>query len=214
LFCRWYRPCRTVHILSRLTAGSTLRGAEGEPLLLEISQRRAAASAHCFGARLVVLSAVGAGSSTVVAKASKPKAAKKAQSHPSYFGMICRAVSELKEKSGSSKAAILKFTLSHYKLSDNETKAALKGELEQVKESGASGSFSIGEKKSVRAAEKVREKEPEDEDSSLCIPNFPEGLMHIAVFFYALQQIYIYIALEFVVSLSGQASSGCIAGLE
>uniref|UniRef100_A0A0K0D8Y4 H15 domain-containing protein n=1 Tax=Angiostrongylus cantonensis TaxID=6313 RepID=A0A0K0D8Y4_ANGCA len=68
--------------------------------------------------------------------------------------MICRAVSELKEKSGSSKAAILMFTLSHYKLSDNETKAALKGELEQVKESGASGSFSVGEKKSVRAAEK------------------------------------------------------------
>ncbi|KAE9413062.1 hypothetical protein Angca_009378, partial [Angiostrongylus cantonensis] len=68
------------------------------------------------------MSAVAAGSSTVVAKASKPKAAKKAQSHPSYSGMICRAVSELKEKSRSSKAAILKFTLSHYKLSDNNTK--------------------------------------------------------------------------------------------
>ncbi|KAE9411948.1 hypothetical protein Angca_007956, partial [Angiostrongylus cantonensis] len=105
------------------------------------------------------MSAVAAGSSTVVAKASKPKAAKKAQSHPSYFGMICRAVSELKEKSGSSKAAILVFTLSHYKLSDNETKVIFvlviandvdltNRELEQVKESGASGSFSVGEKKS------------------------------------------------------------------
>ncbi|KAE9412799.1 hypothetical protein Angca_005438, partial [Angiostrongylus cantonensis] len=65
---------------------------------------------------------VAAGSSTVVAKASKPKAAKKAQSHPPYSGMIGSAVSELKEKSGSSKAAILKFTLSHYKLGDNDTK--------------------------------------------------------------------------------------------
>lgn len=57
------------------------------------------------------------------AKASKPKTAvKKVASHPTYSAMIRKSVSELKDKSGSSKAAILKYMLAHYKLGDNVTK--------------------------------------------------------------------------------------------
>uniref|UniRef100_A0A0K0CTY4 H15 domain-containing protein n=1 Tax=Angiostrongylus cantonensis TaxID=6313 RepID=A0A0K0CTY4_ANGCA len=136
--------------------------------------------------------AAAAGSSPKVAKASKPKAAKKAPSHPTYSAMIRKAVSELKDKSGSSKAAILKFMLSHYKLGDNVTKvnllpalatrfifslkrdllqinsqlrialkkAVVKGELKQVKGSGASGSFRLGEKKSGAVAKKHAGKKP------------------------------------------------------
>ncbi|KAE9414387.1 hypothetical protein Angca_002795 [Angiostrongylus cantonensis] len=115
--------------------------------------------------------AAAAGSSPKVAKASKPKAAKKAPSHPTYSAMIRKAVSELKDKSGSSKAAILKFMLSHYKLGDNVTKinsqlrialkkAVVKGELKQVKGSGASGSFRVGEKKAGAVAKKHAGKKP------------------------------------------------------
>ncbi|KAE9413531.1 hypothetical protein Angca_009284, partial [Angiostrongylus cantonensis] len=91
-------------------------------------------------------------------KASKPKKVQKASSHPAYFAMFRKAVSEL-EKSGSSKAAILRFMLPHYKLRANITrinfhlrvalnKAVVKGELKQVKGSGASGRFKLGKKKS------------------------------------------------------------------
>lgn len=74
------------------------------------------------------MSAVAAVSSPKVAKAPKakaPKAAKKAPSHPTYSAMIRKAVAELKEKSGSSKAAILKYILQHYKLGDNVTKVRI-----------------------------------------------------------------------------------------
>ncbi|VDO37617.1 unnamed protein product [Haemonchus placei] len=84
------------------------------------------------------------------AKASKPKTAKKAASHPTYSAMIRRSISELKDKSGSSKAAILKYMLAHYKLGENVTK----GDLKQVKGSGASGSFRLGEKKAAAPAAK------------------------------------------------------------
>ncbi|VDM55607.1 unnamed protein product [Angiostrongylus costaricensis] len=111
------------------------------------------------------MSAVATGSSSEVAEPSKPKEAKRALSHPAYSTMIRKAVSELEEKSGSSKAAILKFMLSHYKLGDNIAKinshlrvalkkAVVKGELKQVKGNGASGSFRLGKKKSVSAAKK------------------------------------------------------------
>lgn len=53
-------------------------------------------------------------------KAAKPKAAgKKTSSHPPYAAMIKRAVTELKDKKGSGRAAILKFILSHYKVEGN-----------------------------------------------------------------------------------------------
>ncbi|KAK5984066.1 Histone H1-delta [Trichostrongylus colubriformis] len=98
-------------------------------------------------------------------KASKPKAVKKPASHPTYSAMIRKSISELKEKSGSSKAAILKYMLSHYKLGENVTKinsqlrlalkrAVMKGDLKQVKGNGASGSFKLGEKKTTSPAAK------------------------------------------------------------
>ncbi|XGW02013.1 hypothetical protein V3C99_014239 [Haemonchus contortus] len=98
-------------------------------------------------------------------KVSKPKATKKPASHPTYSAMIRKAVSELKEKSGSSKSAILKFILSHYKLGENVVKinsqlrlalkrSVAKGELVQVKGTGASGSFKLGEKKAAAPAAK------------------------------------------------------------
>ncbi|VDO44214.1 unnamed protein product [Haemonchus placei] len=99
------------------------------------------------------------------AKASKPKTAKKAASHPTYSAMIRKSISELKDKSGSSKAAILKYMLAHYKLGENVTKinaqlrlalkrGVVKGDLKQVKGSGASGSFRLGEKKAAAPAVK------------------------------------------------------------
>lgn len=48
--------------------------------------------------------------------ASKPKTP---SSHPTYGDMIRKAVSELKEKKGSSRAAILKYILQHYKVGTN-----------------------------------------------------------------------------------------------
>ncbi|VDP07457.1 unnamed protein product [Heligmosomoides polygyrus] len=106
------------------------------------------------------------------AKASKPKTAvKKVASHPTYSAMIRKSVSELKDKSGSSKAAILKYMLAHYKLGDNVTKinsqlrlalkrGVVKGDLKQVKGSGASGSFKLGEKKAAAPAKKSIAKKP------------------------------------------------------
>ncbi|KJH47450.1 linker histone H1 and H5 family protein [Dictyocaulus viviparus] len=104
-------------------------------------------------------------------KVSKPKTTKVASSHPTYSAMIRKAVTELKDKSGSSKAAILKYVLSHYKLGDNVTKintqlrtalkrGVIKGELKQVKGIGASGSFKLAEKKEATASKKTTVKKP------------------------------------------------------
>lgn len=71
--------------------------------------------------------------------------------------MIRRAITELKDKKGSSRAAILKYILQHFKVGENvvqinsHIRQALKrgvtsGALKQVKGVGASGSFRIGEK--------------------------------------------------------------------
>ncbi|KAJ1355405.1 hypothetical protein KIN20_012799 [Parelaphostrongylus tenuis] len=79
--------------------------------------------------------------------------------------MIHKAVAELKDRNGSSKAAILKYLMAHYKLGDSTNKinsqlrmalkkAVTKGELKQVKGSGASGSFRLGEKKSASSTKK------------------------------------------------------------
>uniref|UniRef100_F1L351 Histone H1.X n=1 Tax=Ascaris suum TaxID=6253 RepID=F1L351_ASCSU len=91
-------------------------------------------------------------------KASKPKSAKVVASHPTYSVMIKAALVALKDHKGSSRAAILKYILQHYKVGDNINKVnahlrqALKkgassGFLKQVKGVGASGSFRLGEKK-------------------------------------------------------------------
>ncbi|KAI6190980.1 putative histone H1.6 [Aphelenchoides bicaudatus] len=98
-------------------------------------------------------------------KAKKVKAAKKTgapASHPPYGDMVRRAIADLKDKKGSSRAAILKYILQHFKVGGNiiqvnaHIRQALKrgtstGALKQVKGVGASGSFRIGEKAAVKA---------------------------------------------------------------
>jgi len=103
------------------------------------------------------------------AKAKKPAAAKKPADHPKYVDMISAAIGSLKERSGSSRQAILKYVQANYKVSDGASthvKLALKrgvagGALKQVKGTGASGSFKIAEKpKAKPKAKKPAAKKP------------------------------------------------------
>ncbi|VDM40810.1 unnamed protein product [Toxocara canis] len=91
-------------------------------------------------------------------KAMKPKTSKATPSHPTYSVMIKAALVALKEHKGSSRAAILKYILQHYKVGDNINKVnahlrqalkkgATSGFLKQTKGVGASGSFRLGDKK-------------------------------------------------------------------
>ena len=87
-------------------------------------------------------------------KAEKAKAKAKPADHPKYSDMIAAAIVALKERSGSSRQAILKYISANYKVSDHagtHLKLALKrgvtsGVLKQVKGTGASGSFKVAEK--------------------------------------------------------------------
>ena len=106
------------------------------------------------------------------AKPKKAAAAKKPAEHPKYSEMIVAAITALKERSGSSRQAILKYIQEHYKVGDSANthlKLALKrgvtgGALKQVKGAGASGSFKVGEKpkapKKKPAAKKPAAKKP------------------------------------------------------
>merc|ERR1712002_1074646 len=83
----------------------------------------------------------------------KAKAPKKPSTHPKYSVMIAAAIAALKERTGSSRQAILKYIIAHNKVGDEKTaavhlKLALKrgvasGALKQVKGVGASGSFKL-----------------------------------------------------------------------
>ncbi|XP_042857098.1 histone H1-delta-like [Penaeus japonicus] len=87
-------------------------------------------------------------------KAAKPQ-------HPAYAVMIAAAVKALKERSGSSRQAILKYIVAHYKVGDEKKagvrlKLALKkgvasGALKQVKGAGASGSFKLAKEEAKPA---------------------------------------------------------------
>ena len=87
-------------------------------------------------------------------KAKKVAAKKVPAAHPKYSEMIAAAIGALKERSGSSRQAILKYVQTNYKVSDGASthvKLALKrgvvgGALKQVKGAGASGSFKLAEK--------------------------------------------------------------------
>ena len=103
-------------------------------------------------------------------KAAGKKAAKKAPAaHPKYSEMVAAAVGALKERSGSSRQAILKYVTANYKVGDGantHVKLALKrgvagGALKQVKGTGASGSFKLAEKpKPAKKAKKPAAKKP------------------------------------------------------
>ena len=85
---------------------------------------------------------------------AKKAAPKKPADHPKYGEMIAACITSLKERSGSSRQAILKYIQANYKVGDSASthcKLALRrgvasGQLKQVKGTGASGSFKLAEK--------------------------------------------------------------------
>ena len=95
------------------------------------------------------------GSATPKKAFTPAKSTKKAAtpSHPSYKSMITKAIKDLNEKGGSSKAAIVKYIESHYKVGDkasNQVRLALRrmSDKKEVvhassKSHGASGSFKL-----------------------------------------------------------------------
>ena len=112
--------------------------------------------------------AVAAAPAKKAKKATKPKAP---AAHPKYSVMVQAAITALKERSGSSKQAILKYISANYKVGDNPTvvntqlKRALKSGvkdklLKQTKGTGASGSFRLGEKKAEKPKKVAKPKSP------------------------------------------------------
>lgn len=103
------------------------------------------------------------------AKAKKP--AKKAD-HPPVAAMVNAAITNLKDRKGSSLAAIKKYIAANYKVDAVKLapfirrylkKAVADGKLSQTKGSGASGSFKIGVKakeEKVKKAKKPAAKKP------------------------------------------------------
>ena len=100
-------------------------------------------------------------------KAEKKKAApKKPADHPKYSEMISAAIAALKERTGSSRQAIVKYISANYKVGDSagtHVKLALKrgvaaGQLKQVKGAGASGSFKNVEKAKPKAKKPAAKK--------------------------------------------------------
>jgi histone H1/5 len=105
---------------------------------------------------------------TAVVKASKKKTVakpKKPAVHPAYIEMIQKGIADLKERGGSSRQALLKYIVANYKVGDNQVainarvKTALKsgvksGSLKQLKGTGASGSFRLGEVKKAAKPQK------------------------------------------------------------
>merc|ERR1719481_1722422 len=97
-----------------------------------------------------------------------PKKPKVPAAHPPYGAMIVAAIKELKERTGSSRQAVLKYILAKYKVGDEKkaavrVKIALKkavsaGTLKQVKGAGASGSFKIAKEEKSAAAKKAAPK--------------------------------------------------------
>lgn len=89
--------------------------------------------------------------------------------HPKYSDMIAAAITSLKERGGSSRHAIVKHIMSNYKVGTNQVtvntriKTSLKsgvtkGNLKQVKGTGAAGSFRLGEEKVEKKPKVVQPK--------------------------------------------------------
>ena len=103
-------------------------------------------------------------------KTAKKPAAKKLAEHPKYIEMIVAAITTLKERTGSSRQAIVKYIKANYKVGDSSdvhVKMALKrgvvsGVLIQPKGTGASGSFKVAKKEEPKkkAAKKPAAKKP------------------------------------------------------
>ena len=94
----------------------------------------------------------------------KAAAPKKPAEHPKYSEMIAAAIVALKERTGSSRVAILKYIKANYKVGDNAAtcvKNALKkgvvaGALTQVKGVGSNGSFKVVKKTEPKKAKKPK----------------------------------------------------------
>ena len=95
-------------------------------------------------------------------KATKPK---KPAAHPKYSEMVVAAITALKDRTGSSGVAIKKYIIANYKVDEKSVssfvrnalrKGVASGALKQVKGTGATGSFKVGEKaaKPKKAAKK------------------------------------------------------------
>ena len=106
------------------------------------------------------------------AKTKKTTTASKPADHPSYKEMITQAVTELKERSGSSRQAIKKYIHANFSVgdgSDNHINQAIKrgvtsGEFLQPK--GPSGPLKLGKdaKKAVEKKEKKEKKEEKEKE--------------------------------------------------
>jgi histone H1/5 len=107
---------------------------------------------------------------TAPAKLPKKKTAakpKKPSTHPKYSEMEVTAISALKERGGSSRQAILKYIMANFNVGKDakpvnaHLKLALRTgvknkSLKQLKGTGASGSFKIGEVKAAKKPAKVK----------------------------------------------------------
>ena len=109
--------------------------------------------------------------STAPQQSKKPKKAAAPPAHPTYQVMIVAAITALKERSGSSRQAILKYVKANYKVGGNADtqvrmqlpKLVKNGVLSQPKGKGASGSFKVvpkalPKKKKASAAKKQSKK--------------------------------------------------------
>jgi histone H1/5 len=107
---------------------------------------------------------------TAPAKLPKKKTAakpKKPSTHPKYSEMEVTAISALKERGGSSRQAILKYIMANFNVGKDakpvnaHLKLALRTgvknkSLKQLKGTGASGSFKIGEVKAAKKPAKAK----------------------------------------------------------
>ena len=106
-------------------------------------------------------------------KATKAKKPAKKADHPPVASMVNAAITNLKDRKGSSLAAIKKYIAANYKVDVAKLapfirrylkKAVADGKLSQTKGSGASGSFKIGkateEKKKAKKTPKKAAKKP------------------------------------------------------
>ncbi|XP_040564367.1 histone H1 [Lepeophtheirus salmonis] len=102
-------------------------------------------------------------------KTKTPTKVKAKASHPTSAVMVKAAITELKERNGSSIQAIKKYIAAHYKVDivkmspfiRKALKAAVeKGVLTQTKGKGASGSFKLMKEKAAPAPKKTTAKKP------------------------------------------------------
>ncbi|XP_037790604.1 histone H1-delta-like [Penaeus monodon] len=106
---------------------------------------------------------------TMAETAAVKKAPAKKPTHPQYAVMIAAAIKALKERTGSSRQAILKYIVANYKVGDEKKagvrlklalrKGVTKGTLKQMKGTGAAGSFRLA-KDEAKPAKKPAAKKP------------------------------------------------------